>query len=488
MKKNIMLIMALLGSGVFYVSTGQAQVRQPNIIFMLMDDVGYAELSCHGNPILKTPNLDKLAERSVQLENYHVAPTCAPTRAQLMTGMHEFMVGVTHTKKPWSEMSLSTSTLGNVMQEAGYQTGMFGKWHLGMKQGADAYAPYNRGFDVALTAIEDSQSGKFDPELIRNGVVEPHTGYRTDIFFDEAMKWMDAQGDQPFFCYIPTYNAHNPVQAPEPFSAPFYEAGMEKKQAEYYGMISNFDTNAGRLMAWLAKSGKMDNTIVIYSTDNGHAISGAKGAGHDSNTGFLKEGGLYNAGMRGGKCQHWRGSSRVPFFISGPGVGAPGTVVERVTGSIDVLPTLAELTGATVPECVQGKSLVPLFHNPKASWPARYLVVHRARWEPPETAESCKYREVAIQSDRYRLCQKSADEAPELFDHELDPGETTDISAQHPERMASMQAYYDEFWAKARPKMANEISPDEVAAAVLNKLKRGKGNSKKKRKKQDNQV
>jgi arylsulfatase len=340
---------------------------------------------------------------------------------------------------------------------------MFGKWHLGMKEGSAEYAPHNRGFHMALNTLGDKpHQTVFDPVLLRNGVEEARTGYRTDIFFDEAIKWMEEQGDQPFFCYLPTYNAHNPVSCEPRYSEPYTAAGLSKKQAAYYGMIHNFDDNAGRLLEWLSAQPFADNTVVIYSTDNGHAISGPTGAGHDGKTGFLKEGGLYNAGMRGGKAQHWRGGTRVPFFIHWPGVLGADVQVNRVTGSIDFLPTVAEIAGASIPEGVQGKSLLPLLRDPAAQWPARSLVVHRARWEPPETAESCKYREFAVQSDHYRLCRTSAEDPIELFDHRTDPGETKNISSQNPELVQSMLAAYDKFWDKARPCMINELNAEET--------------------------
>jgi arylsulfatase len=184
--------------------------------------------------------------------------------------------------------------------------------------------------------------------------------------------------------------------------------------------------------------------------------------------------------MRGGKCQHWRGATRVPFFISWPGKLQPGAEVQRVTGGIDVFPTLAEIAGASVPDDVQGLSLLPLLRDPDADWPSRYFVVHRARWVPPETAEAAKYREMAVQSDRYRLCQMSADSAPELFDHLNDPGEKVDISAQHPEKVQAMLAYYNDYWAKARPRMINELSPEEAAKMAEKLALRKKAKSKKK--------
>ena len=172
----------------------------PNIIFLLVDDMGYGDVAAHGNEVIQTPNFDRLHDESVRFEKFCVSPTCAPTRAALMTGIHEFGVKVSHTVHPRNQMSLDATTVAEVLQGAGYATGMFGKWHLGV---ADDYRPENRGFDTALTCIDDTQAHHYDPVLLRNNVEEPHQGYRTDIFFREAMSFVEEHQDELFFSTSP---------------------------------------------------------------------------------------------------------------------------------------------------------------------------------------------------------------------------------------------------------------------------------------------
>ena len=227
-------------------------------------------------------------------------------------------------------------------------------------------------------------------------------------------------------------------------------------------MISNLDHNIGRMLGHLDKLGLNENTIIIYSTDNGHAISGAAGAGHDPKNGNLLEGGLYNMGMRGAKGQTWRGSSCVPLIFYYPEHIPANVASNHIAGSIDILPTLAELCGAKVNHEISGRSLVPLINNAKADWPDRKLIVTRSRW-PAGQADDYKHRNYAIQTERFRLVNgtgpqgpwKSVEEA-QLFDHQNDPAETTDVSSKYPEKKLEMQQFYDKWWDAIRPRMINE--------------------------------
>jgi len=182
-------------------------MTQPNIVLILTDDQGYGDIGRHGNPVLQTPHMDRLHDESVRLDDFCVSPSCSPSRCALMTGRHEFRSGVTHTIQGRNTMDLKSITLADVLRGAGYATGMFGKWHLGHE---GAYRPENRGFDRSLTTVEDTQRSHFDPMLLRNGIKEPHTGFRTDILFSEATRFIEDHREGPFFCYIPTYSPHKP--------------------------------------------------------------------------------------------------------------------------------------------------------------------------------------------------------------------------------------------------------------------------------------
>jgi arylsulfatase A-like enzyme len=449
---------------------------KPNVVFILVDDSGWGEIG-YLNPILKTPNIDRIQQSGVTFSNFHVAPSCAPTRAQLMSGKHETRVGVTHTILDRNRLALNQVTLPQLLKEAGYTTGLFGKWHLGTNA---EYRPENRGFDMAITAYNDSQKSHYNPKLVRNGEIEYQEGYRTDILYNEAIQWIHRNKDTSFFCYIPTYSAHAPLIVKEKYSNPYEGQGLFEfkpwynpkvlfKGSQYYGMMANIDENIGKLLTSLEEEQLLENTVIIFATDNGHAMGGAMGAGHRSD-GTLRPNGLYNKGMRGGKGQSWRGSSCVPLFVMWPKKYESGLEINHVCGGIDILPTIADICGARIPDDIDGKSLMPLLDNPEAAFEDRFLVVHRTRWMPGE-ADNSKYSVYAIQSNQYRLVNRN-----ELYDHYSDPGETNNIIDQHPDLVKKMNDFYEEWWAISRPLMINEqyclekYGADEIKARDANSM------------------
>ena len=344
---------------------------RPNIVFILTDDQGYGDLSCHGNPILKTPNMDWIHDRSVRFTDFMVSPTCAPTRAALYSGMHEFKTGVYDTRPPRNHMSLDVVTLAEMLKRAGYVTGLFGKWHLGLDS---LYRPEHRGFDVALTMIHPGDYRIwYDPPLARNGVPEEHKGYRTRILFDEAMKFIEANKDTLFFCHIPTFSPHEPLVVPKAYSDRW-------DGNKFFGMISYLDENVGRLVKKLQELGLEKNTLLILMSDNG-ATFGAD---------------IWNAHMRGVKTTAWYGGTRTFSFWYWPGTLTPADVGAQ-TAHVDVLPTLTEVAGYSIPPEMQkhldGRSLVPLLQDPRAPWPERVLFTHVGRW-----------KEGAIDAHKYCQC------------------------------------------------------------------------------------
>ena len=236
---------------------------QPNILFILTDDQGYGDISAHGNPILKTPHLDRLRAEGVRFTDFHVSPTCSPTRSALLTGRHEFKNGITHTILERERMTLAATTLPQVLQSAGYTTGIFGKWHLGDEA---AYQPNRRGFDEVyihggggIGQIYPGSCGDapgntyFNPTLLHNGKFEKTSGYCTDLFYAQATQWIDAQrrAKKPFFAYIPSNTPHGPYIA-RPEDRALYEGkGLEPATENFFGMIHNIDQNIGRLLAKL---------------------------------------------------------------------------------------------------------------------------------------------------------------------------------------------------------------------------------------------
>ncbi|MFY8269600.1 MAG: sulfatase-like hydrolase/transferase, partial [Terrimicrobiaceae bacterium] len=224
-------IFFLLAAGFLGSASARAAMTppaRPNIIFILTDDQGYGDWSCTGHPLLKTPNVDRLARESVRFERFYVSSSCSPTRAALLTGMHELRNGVTHTQAPRENLWEGATLLPQLLATAGYRNACIGKWHLGDKPG---YRPQDRGFEWNST----NQGGPrehFNPVMIRNGHQEVTTGYREDIYFDDAMRFITETKEQPFFLYLSTYSPHDPLAAPEEFVAPF-RGTVPEQQAQY---------------------------------------------------------------------------------------------------------------------------------------------------------------------------------------------------------------------------------------------------------------
>ena len=425
---------------------------QPNIVLVITDDQGYGDLSCHGNQILETPHIDRLHAESVRLTRFQVSPTCAPTRSALMSGRHEFYVGVTHTIHERERMALGVPTLPEMLRASGYATGIFGKWHLGDQ---DPYRPDRRGFDEVFIhgagGIGQSYSGScgdapgnkyFDPWVLHNNKFEKTKGFCTDVFFSQALGWIESnvKKKQRFFAYITTNAPHGPLIAPEEYKKPFRAQGLNDGQSAYYGMIRNIDDNVGRLLGKLNEWDIERETLLIFITDNGSAARWS-----------------YNAGMKGKKGSVDEGGTRVPCFLRWPGVLKGGTDVDRVAAHLDMLPTFAEIVGAQPREAdqLQGRSLVPLLRDPAADWQDRYLFSHRGRWAKGK-AESAKYGPFSVRSQRFRLVGRDA-----LYDMQADPGQKTNVIARHREQADAMLAAYDRWWEGALPRMVNEDAPEE---------------------------
>ncbi len=267
-----------------------ASAAKPNIIFILTDDQGYGDVESHGHPLLKTPHMNRLHDEGVRFDNFYVSNSCSPTRAALLTGMHEFRNGVTHTRDPREHLWLGATILPQLLKTAGYRTGHIGKWHLAWEE---KYHPHQRGFDFSISGDEH-----FDPMITTNMKTrEKRKGYREDIYFDEAMSFIDQSTDQPFFLFLCTYSPHTPLIAEEKYIEPF-RGKVTDDQAKYLGMIANIDYNLGRLMAHLEERKIDEDTIIIFMNDNGVTV------GLD----------VYNAGMRGSKCSIWEGGARAMSF------------------------------------------------------------------------------------------------------------------------------------------------------------------------------
>lgn len=410
---------------------------RPNVIIVLTDDQGYGDVASHGNPVIKTPNIDRLRAESVRLTDFHVAPMCSPTRGQLLTGRDAMKNGCTAVCQGRSMMREDLPTLPDFFAKAGYVTGHFGKWHLG-----DSYPhrPQDRGFGHTLhhrawgiTSLADYwKNDYFNPVLNINGEDKRYEGYSTDIFFDQAIKWIDKQqaANEPFFAYIPTNTPHVPDTVKESDAAPYRAIGSyqgKKVHAEFYGQISNIDQNMAKLEQFLKAKGLRDNTILIYMADNGTRSKLAQQ--------------IYNAGMRGKKTEVYEGGHRVLCYTRWPNGGLRhGADINQLTEVQDLLPTLAEFcdvdTGTTE---LDGVSLAGLMRGTQKKLADRKLVVQYRvsgeKWDP-----------AVVMWNKWRLTNPN-----ELYDLRNDPGQQTNVAAKNPKIVKAMSDHYDQWHKQARP-------------------------------------
>ena len=288
------LFFALTGSITLYAQS------QPNVIVIMSDDMGN-NLASVGNPWLKTPNVDKLAKQSIRLTNFHQAIMCTPSRTAMMTGKYSLRTGAWRTSVGRSNMRTEETTIAEVFRENGYKTGQFGKWHLGdtwpfraSDQGFDEVVNFKCG---GISQISDYWGNDyFDDVYYHNNVPKQYKGYCTDVFFGETIRFIKENKNEPFMVYLAPNVAHLPAIVAEKYSKPWEDKGHTKKQAIYYGMITNLDENMGRLMEALEAQGIADNTIIVFTTDDGTAGYAAQ---------FNKEGwpleNGFNMGQRGGE-------------------------------------------------------------------------------------------------------------------------------------------------------------------------------------------
>lgn len=411
--------------------------EKPNIVLVLTDDQGYGDLACTGNTIIKTPHIDALAAESSALEDYHVAPTCSPTRAALLTGHWTNRTGVWHTINGRSMLRENEVTIGQLLKDNGYETGMFGKWHLGDNY---PYRPEDRGFTEVYRhggggvgqTPDVWDNAYFDGNYFHNGTIVPAKGFCTDVFFEAGNAFIkkSVAAQKPFFAYIALNAAHGPLHCPQKYLDLY--ADQSPAIAAFYGMITNIDDNVAKTRALLKKLGVYENTIFIFSTDNGTA-TGSK---------------VYNAGMRGKKGSEYEGGHRVPLYLHWPAGGMNKKhVVKELTHAVDLVPTLLDLTGSTKPDGLKfdGISLRSLL-DPMvdADWPDRMLVTDSQRVRDP-----IKWRKSSVMSERFRLVNGT-----ELYLINEDPGQKSDVAKEHPAQVAKMVAFYDAWWAELEPTFA----------------------------------
>ena len=380
-------------------------IERPNIILVMTDDQGIGDLGATGNPVIETPHLDRFAEEGVQMTTFYVSPVCAPTRASLMTGRYNYRTRVVDTYIGRAMMEPEEVTLAEVLHDAGYATGLFGKWHLG-----DNYPmrPQDQGFEEVLMhrgggigQPSDPPTGEnryTDPVLFQNGVEKTFEGYCADLYFDHAMAWIEREhsAGRPFFAYISSNTPHSPYHdVPMELYQKYYDKDLSgimlgegddpDTLARILAMVENVDQNMGRLLVRLDELDVADDTIVIFMTDNGPNTM------------------RYVAHLRGMKGQVHEGGIRTSFFLRWPSRYESGQKVDTMAAHIDVMPTLLEMAGIAAPPLLDGLSFAPELEGRPSNRSERTIFIQSHRGDTPQL-----YHHVSIHTARWKLVADSA--------------------------------------------------------------------------------
>lgn len=433
------VLMVVIGASSAVMRAQSPSKKKPNVIVVITDDQGMGDLGCYGNPYIKTPNIDNFYKDAVRLTNYHVSTTCAPSRGSIMTGRHTNRLNVFHTIAGRSLLFEDEVILPQIFAQNGYTNGMFGKWHLGDNY---PYRPGDRGFHEVvrhggggITQGPDYWGNDyFDDTYWHNGETEKYEGYCTDVFFSEAMNFIETNKDNPFFCYIATNAPHGPLNVPEKYLNMYKGVkGLEERFQRFYGMITNIDDNFKRLEEKLDELDITDNTILIFTTDNGTA-GGNK---------------IFDAGLRGSKGSEYEGGHRVPFLIRWPdGELTGGKDIDKLVAHYDLLPTFVDVLGLDFNPVkpLDGKSLKPLLYDSAAEWPNRTLYMDTQRLQ-----NLVKYRKYSVMDDNWRLVNGT-----ELYDMNKDRSQTTNVYDQHPEVVEKLALGYEKWWQSITDEGVNE--------------------------------
>jgi arylsulfatase A-like enzyme len=467
-----------------------AAPRPPNIIYILADDLGWTDLRCQGSQYYETPNLDRLASQGLRMLRYYNSQNCAPTRAVLMSGQYAPRTGIytvntlergeavdrrMNVPANVNKLALDKFILPQALKAAGYATGMFGKWHLGSD---GPHHPSQRGFDEAIA----SDNGHFDFVTIP-AVQYPAGQYKADFLTDRAVDFIGRHREHPFFLYLTHFAVHTPIQAKAD-----YVAAWEKKPAKgthwnptYAAMIQSVDESVGRMMARLEELKLVDNTVLIFSSDNGGV-----GGYHRTEAPSQKKGFTDNTPLRGGKGTLYEGGLRVPFIVRWPGVIKPGTTSEAPAAHVDVYPTLLEVAGAKSKPgyTLDGFSFVSVWKNPQAprnraaiTWHfPGYLesYVHPRGWRSSPVG--------AIHDGDFKLLEFFENGGVELYNLRDDIGESRDLAAKMPDKVKDLRAKLAAWRASMKAEMPTmkteqQLKADGDAAKTSQPKKKGKRNA-----------
>jgi len=453
------------------VDVDAVRAARPNVILIMTDDQGYGDLGVTGNPVIRTPHLDAMASRSATLSRFYVSPVCAPTRASLMTGRYNYRTRAIDTYIGRAMMEPGEVTVAEILRDAGYATGIFGKWHLGdnypmrpMDQGFSE-SLVHRGGGIGQPSDPEGAEGKYtDAVLFHRGKPTPTKGYCTDVYFAAAMDWIERvrKEDRSFFAYIPTNAPHGPFHDVPREEHELYEAmdlrpamlgkgspRLVDRMARIYAMITNVDRNVGRLFAWLEVMKLIDDTLVIFMVDNG------------------PNGPRYVAGMRGSKSSVHEGGIRSPFFAHWPSRLKSGEASSQVSAHIDVLPTILEACSVELPEGlkIDGRSLLPLLERRRVQARSRAICIQAHRGDRP-----VRYHNFAYRTQRWKLLHASGfgresfpgDPDLELYDMVEDPLETRNLAGERRAVLAKLKKGYDAWFDDVGSTRADNYAPPRI--------------------------
>ena len=449
--------------------------ERPNVIVIMSDDQGVGDYGFQGNPVIRTPQLDAMRTRSGLLSKFYVSPVCAPTRACLMTGRYNYRTRCIDTYIGRAMMDTDEVTMAEFLRDAGYQTGIYGKWHLGdnyplraMDQGFQD-SLVHRGGGIGQPSDPVGAEGKYtDPTLIKNGVEVPMKGYCTDLYFDAAMDFISksTRDDKKFFTYIATNAPHGPFHdVPQRLYEEYRNVDftpilinrinpgrMEKesdKLARIAAMITNIDENVGRLFGKLDSLGITENTIVVYLNDNGPNSSRFVGQ------------------MRGRKAGVDDGGIRSPLLFQWPAKVLAGRESNALSAHIDLLPTILEACGVDLPKKsqVDGRSFLSLLTGTGRDWPTRQIVLQTHRGDQPQL-----YHHFAIHQDPWKLVHPSGfgkerfegEPKLELYNLKQDPKQSNDVAAVHPEMVANLKKSYVRWFKDVSSTRPDNFSPPRI--------------------------
>lgn len=455
--KQILLMFVLLMAGLFAEAAGQPRRPQPNIVLVMADDMGWGDVGYHGFKDVMTPNIDRIASEGVQFtQGYVTASVCGPSRAGLLTGVYQQRFGCgenpsssgwpDNCKYPMAGMPTSQPTMAELLKEQGYTCGMVGKWHLGVHPDL---RPHSRGFDFYYGFLNGSHSyeewtNEFAQKkdkwpIFRNNEMEPPQKgiYLTDLFSDEAVDFVERNHEKPFFLYM-AYNAiHHPWEAPRNYLERTKNLTDSENRNFIAAMILAMDDGVGRVFQTLEKHGVLDNTAIIFLTDNGSPRG--QGLMHEPKDNaqerITKQDDYmsYTAGLRGFKGDVYEGGTRIPFCMRWPGMIKPGTKYKLPVSTLDIVPTFVK--GAKS----DGVDLLPYLSGEKEG-------------RPHDTMYWRRDNDYAIRKGDWKLEWNDASGSPtiKLFNLADDPNEYKDLAQAEPERAQMLQDLFDE-WDNAMP-------------------------------------